>query len=368
MEKSKASNIRRIAGEGHPVAFRPIEAQQQETVKEAFIMPQTKPITKAMTLREIAMLPLLRDQFSFFIHHMDLTDMPAWERTLDENERLGGWCADSVVEGLNRLQSQMATGRCLYSVYTEEEIASDPEKAFARLLFFPSDDEKADARPYVMVVPGGGYRNVWELTEGYPIAAQFNRVGYHAFVLSYRTLIPGLFPRPLEDFARALAFIRGHAAIFPVRWDHYAAVGFSAGANLILNWAMPHKGWQVYGMPAPKALMPIYAPVSWRLRRGGPDTMTLRTFGLKASEMAESDWNAEDYAAAFPPCYIACCADDAMVNPEHSRLLKRALDKANVPAVLEMGEKGGHGFGDGRKADTKGWIGRAAAFLDQYAK
>lgn len=328
---------------------------------------EAKPvITMDMTLREIAELPLIKPLFPSFILHADLSQEPIYDRTLREGEAVGSWVTKCVAEGLNRLYRQLETGNCVYPLYTEEEIAEEPEKREAQLLWFPSDDPLADERPFMLIVPGGAYVNVCSVTEGYPIADGFNREGLHAFVLTYRTNIPKLFPRPLEDIARALRLIRERESLFRVRAEDYVMAGFSAGGNLILNWAMLRHGWPVYGLPRPKALVPVYPAVTWKARDTVGEEMAQMTFGMSAAELALSDWNVEEHVEGFPPCYITCCEDDDVVDPEHSRMLKRALDAAGIPAVLEMGEKGGHGFASGSRADTWGWIERAAAFCLQH--
>ena len=37
-----------------------------------------------------------------------------------------------------------------------------------QLIRLPSDAPEADERPFILLVPGGGFVNVWNLTEGWP--------------------------------------------------------------------------------------------------------------------------------------------------------------------------------------------------------
>lgn len=71
----------------------------------------------------------------------------------------------------------------------------------------------------------------------------------------------------------------------------------------------------------------------------------------------------EDHVRDFPPTRIIHCADDDLVNPEHSRILKQALDAAGILSELEMDARGGHGFAEGTGTDAEGWIDRTAAFF-----
>lgn len=332
-------------------------------------------ITKEMTYKEISEHPLLKDLAPYFITKMDLSAQPHYTKTLDEFHKAGGWNADAIVFGLNRLCRNLEAGHCRFPLYTEEEITADPDKKDPFLLFFPSEDPKADERPWILVAPGGAYINVWSLTEGYPVAARFNDLGYHAFVINYRVSIDSLFPRPLEDIARALTVIRDPKNAFPVQWDNYVAVGFSAGANLICNWTLRDHGYPVYGMPEAKVLLPIYAPISFHDPEEetgteepdeDEDWFARYAFGLTNDEVIAAGWSIEDHVEGFPPTFLCCCADDDLVDPENSRIMKRALDAAGIPCELEIHAHGGHGFADGRNTDAAGWIDRAVQFIQAH--
>ncbi len=308
-----------------------------------------------------------REFRDFFIVNMDLPNDPNFNRTLQEIDT-DSWSMKGLIRGLARLQEMIRRGHHMIPISTQEEQAEDPRYVNTGFLYFPSDDPEADHRPYNMVVPGGGYVNVWNLTEGYPIAAHFNELGYHAFIFSYRVTGTGLMPRPLDDLSRAFRIIQERAAEFHVDPDRYMITGFSAGGNLISLWCAEHHGYETYGLAKPVAAFPIYPVVSWRqLASARPhDHFSMVTLGLTIKEAAESDWNAEDQVRTYPPTYIVCTEDDDLVPPEQSRLLARALDAAGIPNHLEIGARGGHGFAEGWKADTKGWIERAAEFAKQY--
>lgn len=86
-------------------------------------------------------------------------------------------------------------------------------------------------RPAVLVIPGGGYGTVCESTEGTPIARKFNELGYHAFVLDYRTA-PNRWPEPQLDAMRAVKLLRAGAGSLRIDPSRIAVCGFSAGAHL----------------------------------------------------------------------------------------------------------------------------------------
>ena len=315
-----------------------------------------------------------REFRDYFIVNMDLLNDPNFGRTLGEIDT-DSWSMKGLIKGLLRLQEMIRRGHHMIPISTEEERAKDPLFEKTGFLYFPSDDPAADTKPYIMVVPGGAYTNVWNLTEGYPVAAHFNELGYHAFIMSYRVnnvnakIFPegGLMPRPLDDLAQAFKIIRERKAEFRVDPDKYLITGFSAGGSLVSLWCDTRHGYPCYGIPKPQAVFPVYPVVSWRQLAAvrNYDGFSMATIGLTLKEAAESDWNAEDNVQGFPPAYIVLTADDDLVPPEQSKILARALDAAGIPNVLEIGEKGGHGFAEGWKADTCGWIERAAAFAEK---
>lgn len=88
-----------------------------------------------------------------------------------------------------------------------------------------------DARPAVLVIPGGGYRFCSD-READPIAAAYLKAGYHAFILRYSVGEDAVWPQPLEDYEQAMAFIDAHAEDWHVLTDKIAVVGFSAGGHL----------------------------------------------------------------------------------------------------------------------------------------
>lgn len=87
------------------------------------------------------------------------------------------------------------------------------------------------AAPAVLVIPGGGYGMVCSSTEGCPIGKKFNQLGYHVFVLDYRTA-PARFPEPQLDAMRAMKIIRANAQKWNIIPDQIYSCGFSAGAHL----------------------------------------------------------------------------------------------------------------------------------------
>jgi endo-1,4-beta-xylanase len=89
----------------------------------------------------------------------------------------------------------------------------------------------------VLVIPGGGHREIWIDHEGYNVAAWLSQHGIAAFVLKYRLARePGstytVEGTELQDTQRAIRLIRSRAAEWKVDPDRIGVMGFSAGGEL----------------------------------------------------------------------------------------------------------------------------------------
>ncbi len=300
------------------------------------------------------------------IRRLDITAEPAWNKTLaeirDEHIFSGDLCA-----GFARLFRAAETGDWYYPLYTEDECTQSPARKGTNLLWLPSDDPAANDRPYIFLVPGGGFVNVWSLTEGWPVAAQFNRLGYHVMILTYQVDGEyGLLEKNMEDFARAFRLIRENEAHFHVQAGRYITCGFSAGGYLVCLWNTK-KGYPAFHWPKPQAVFPIYPVTTLRqdIRYGSPDPEdALRLYGCSLEEARKSDYEILDHAEGFPPCALFLADDDGLVNPDNSRLLAEALKEHSTPCRLEIGPYGGHGFADGTGMCMAGWTERAVRWAE----
>ena len=314
-------------------------------------------IDEKMTLAEVLNDPRIRPVAADAIRDMDLSQEEWWKWTFQKIEEVhfGG----SLKAGFERLFAAADSGAWYYPLRENGE---------SHLVWFPSADENAGDRPFVLLVPGGGFTNVWNLTEGWPVANRFNEQGYNVFILTYRVdAEKQLLDLEMEDFALALSFIKEHEAQFGVQGDRYITCGFSAGGYLVSLWNVLEKGYARFGLPKPEATFPVYPVISWKLcLKAGlfdPEDGD-RLFGCSLEEAAESPYEIEEHVAGFPPCALFLAAGDTLVDPEHSRLLARALEENKIPCRLEIGQEGGHGFADGTGMCMEGWIGRAVAWFE----
>ena len=325
-----------------------------------------------LTLGEVLNDPRIRKIAPDAIRAMDLSKDEIWGKTLEQlkQEHFGG----DLAAGFDRLFAAAESGEWYYPLYSEAECAAEEARRGVNIVWLPSSDRTADERPYILLVPGGGFVNVWNLTEGWPIAAQFNRLGYHVFILTYQVSgEKSLLDRNMGDFARALEFIRKEADCFHVQADRYITCGFSAGGYLISLWNTLEKGYAAFGLPKPQAAFPVYPFISPKRELGGdaPETDTaedlkedIRLYGCSVREAVRLAYEIPEHAEGFPPCAIFLAAGDELVSPEHSKLLAAALGKLSIPCRLEIGPDGGHGFADGSGMCMEGWTERAIRWYE----
>ena len=325
-------------------------------------------IIEDRTLGELLSDPRIAPVAADAIRDMDLSKEEMWNKTLNQlkDEHFGG----GLSAGFSRLFAAAESGNWYYTIYSPEECAGDETKRDVNLVWFPSADKAAAERPYILLVPGGGFVNVWNLTEGWPVAAQFNELGYNVFILTYRVCeMNRLLDAEMEDFARAIRFIGEHEKEFSVKADSYITCGFSAGGYLVCLWNVAEKGYARFGLKKPRAVFPVYPLTSWRLCLNADDKFEPESaqelFGCSLEEAANSGYEIPEHAEGFPPCAIFLAAGDTLVDPENSRLLARALDRLGIPCRLEIGPEGGHGFADGSWMCMEGWTGRAVRWYEQ---
>ena len=312
-------------------------------------------IDERKTLGELLSDPLIGKIAPDAIRNMDLSKDEKWGKSLEQLRKdcFGG----DLAAGFETLFRAAGSGEWYYPLYSEAECAEDEGRRGTNLVRLPSCAE-------------------WNLTEGWPVAAQFNRLGYNVFVLTYQVAAGDrLLDREMDDFARAICLIRDHAEEFAVDWKRYITCGFSAGGYLVCLWNVPEKGCVLHGLPKPQAVFPVYPLVSWDLDRrdyeekGGEqneedDDFDTALFGCDIDTAIHSPYEIPEHAEGFPPCAVFMTETDELVNPEHSRLLQRTLQQKGIPCRLEAGPSGGHGFADGTGMCMAGWIERAVRWYE----
>jgi acetyl esterase/lipase len=181
----------------------------------------------------------------------------------------------------------------------------------------------------VIVIPGGGYRELWLDHEGTNVARFLNERGIAAFVLKYRLpRAPGsrytILGDSLGDLLRAVRLVRSRAGEWSLDPRRIGVLGFSAGGNLA--------GLGVMNSDAGVA----DAALAIDRTSSRPDFAALIYPGTFDELRLEAD---------DPPLFMLCGSDD---RPEVVAGVTRvylAARELGIPAELHLYDRVGHGFG-----------------------
>jgi acetyl esterase/lipase len=215
-------------------------------------------------------------------------------------------------------------------------------------VFLPPEEKATGAA--VVVVPGGGHRELVFDAEGREPAEFLNKLGVAAFALKYRLAREPNSPYTIQQHARADAYramrlVRSRAAEWRVDPHRVGMLGFSAGGEVVSMVAYEA------GDGDPNAADPID-----RLC-GRPDFQMLVYPGpLGIPDAVPHD---------APPLLLICANDDhGHIEPVVELLLK--YREAGAPVEAHLFAHGGHAFNMGNRSDLatiKGWPQRMADWL-----
>lgn len=217
----------------------------------------------------------------------------------------------------------------------------------------------------VLIMPGGGYRQLDFDVEGYDVARVMSAIGVTAFVLTYRLPHEGWRDAanvPLQDAQRAMRLIRNGAARLAIEPMRAGVIGFSAGGHLAASLATRASA-KVYA-PVDDADMQSAAPAFAALLY--PVITMLPPFAHEASrEVLLGDLPSTEMRAAYscerlvtrdtPPCFLAAAIDDPDVPVDNALAMLASLRAAHVPSELHAFGEGGHGFGLGIGQPAAAW-------------
>lgn len=191
--------------------------------------------------------------------------------------------------------------------------------------------EGTGAVPAVIVIPGGGHRELWTDHEGHNIARFLNRHGIAAFVLYYRLARApdstySIEEHALADLHQAMRLVRLNAARWRVDPKKIGTMGFSAGGQLALLGALRFDA--VGGRSAQE---PGESGVSTR-----PDFVAL---------VYPGPWPEPKFDANTPPMFLLSGSDDRPQVLAGLAQIFAALREAKVPAEMHFYDGVPHGFG-----------------------
>jgi acetyl esterase/lipase len=226
-------------------------------------------------------------------------------------------------------------------------------------------------RAAVIILPGGGYRGVSILKEGYNVARAFNEMGVTAFVVKYRTPsdrhMKDKRTGPLQDAQQAVATVRREAAKWQIDPARIGVMGFSAGGHLAATTGTKFKSpvlpqWTSADV-RPDFLMLIYPVITFldpAVHAGSRkmllgDTPSPEDVQRFSAQLAVTD--------DTPPTFLLHVADDEVVPVANSIRFFEALQARKIPAQMMIYPRGGHGFGLNNATTTDRWIDRCKQWL-----
>jgi endo-1,4-beta-xylanase len=217
-------------------------------------------------------------------------------------------------------------------------------------VFLPPKEKATGAA--VVVVPGGGHRELWVKHEGENVAQWLSEKGIAAVVLRYRLAREKGSPykidvHALQDGQRALRLVRSKAKEWNIDPNRVGMMGFSAGGEVVaLVCRKTEKGNEKAEDPIDReSAVPSFQALVY----SGPQ-------GIRGQTVTKEN---------TPPTWILVGDDDGAATwlVQHYQDAK----KAGVSAELHIYAKTGHGFGlrptkaDGKPVES--WPQRFVEFL-----
>ncbi len=215
---------------------------------------------------------------------------------------------------------------------------------------FPAPKDKANGAA-VIIVPGGGHRQLGFGGEGVEPAKFMNNLGITAFVLKHRLPREPNSPysldiHPRQDIQRAMRIVRSRAAEWNLDTKRIGAMGFSAGGETVA--------------------MLVYSPTAGDPQATDPiDRMDCRCDFQISVYPGPLGIPAGAIPADAPPAFFLVANDDqSHVGAVLDQVTK--YEQAKRPVECHLYAKGGHGFGMGTKsklASIQPWTQRLADWL-----
>lgn len=213
----------------------------------------------------------------------------------------------TTADALNEMRKRIQNGECLFYPLKEKDTGIYP--------FIIGDN-----KPFVLILPGGGYGDVCSLIEGYTVAIQLNKLGYNAFIGMYRVGKDAHYPNPQDDVANMIHFILDHAKEMHVD---------------------PSKMGEKTHVGSRKAFL-------------GKDCNNKQLQDRYSIE--------KQIAPDYPKTYVWQCKRDKVVPIDNTELLAKALEDKHCEYQYMQVEGDTHGLGLGVGTPAEGWLEKAIAF------
>lgn len=202
------------------------------------------------------------------------------------------------------------------------------------MIWYPVPDG-IEVKGAVMVCPGGAFM-FRSGNEGAPVAERLAELGWQSFVVNYRVR-PYTMEEGSLDLARAIRYVRSHAADYGINPDRIASVGFSAGGILCGDEAL-HFDEQVNGT----ALDTDYQPDS--LDQVSANVFAIGMIYSFYGRLSVSNNNVDDLRAGnIPPTFYTYGTEDPFYRQFNQNV--EAVRQAGVQVESHVLDGWSHGFG-----------------------
>lgn len=202
-------------------------------------------------------------------------------------------------------------------------------------------------RPCVLICPGGGYA-MCSQREAEPVALQYLKEGYNAFVLWY-TVAPKHFPHALREVAASVELIHRNAEAWNCDENLVAILGFSAGGHLAALYS------NAYDWPEVREVMPESKPVQasvlcYPVISADPAVAHMGSFECLLGHLPLTPEETERFSCdrlvrdTTPPAFLWHTSEDNCVPVQNSLRYATALADHHVPFELHIFPYGYHGM------------------------
>ncbi|WP_343796533.1 alpha/beta hydrolase [Gaetbulibacter jejuensis] len=214
----------------------------------------------------------------------------------------------------------------------------------------------------IVICPGGGYRHLAMNKEGFKVAEWLSTLGVTAIVLKYRlpsdSIMKNKSVGPLQDAQEAMRYVRRHAAALNIDPSKVGVLGFSAGGHLAATLSTQYDlGVYKHDNTSAKPdfsilIYPVISMDNSITHQGSKTSLLGENPSFERVQQFSNELQVDEHT---PMTFIVHATDDKSVPIENSLRYYMALKKHQVPAELHIYEKGGHGFGLGRKYTSQFW-------------
>lgn len=235
-------------------------------------------------------------------------------------------------------------------------------------------------RPAVIICPGGGYEYQSD-RESEPVALEFLRRGYQAFVLEYTVLedreTQPLLPYPQMDLAKTIAYVKEHQESWHIDSDKITILGCSAGGNLCAlysgfcqqDWFVEKTGYSKEQLRVQSVIL-CYPVIDFKAGWPKEEHVREKICGEAVWEGAQ-----ELVTEETPRTFIWHTNTDGTVPAENTLLYAQALLKHGVDAECHLYHRGCHGLSlaneqtkvreEHKNPHVAGWIDTAMEWLEE---